>query len=152
MIARKICQIISMVLLATTVAFSASPKRNLIGPSPLVNQLWNNSKAGKVPMWKPSEFHEQEFRYLGQTQSVHPYHLVNFITIWGQSHRATKRLLVFDSKLHFVGMYSHLDPEVKSLQGNILTHASGQADFSIAPPAKIENSVFESAPSICKGH
>lgn len=101
-------------------------------------------------MWKRGEFHEQEFRYLGQTKSAHPYHLVNFVTTWGRSCRATKRLLVFDSQLHFVGMYSHLDPEVKSLNGNQLILESGQVDFSVPPPEKIEDSEFESAASTLK--
>jgi len=152
MIGRKLAQILLMILLVTSVLLAALPKRKLVGPRPLIEQLWRTAKSAKVPMWGPKEFYEQEFRYLGQTQTAQAYHLVNFVTIWGQSHRATKRLLVFDSRFHFLGMYSHLDPGVQSLKGNLLIHESGQADFSAGPPAKIENSVYESASSVLHGY
>jgi hypothetical protein len=149
----RILFVLALATFGSAIASSApTPKRSLIGPRPLVQKLWHSAKSAKVPMWKPSEFTEQEFRYLGQTQSNNPYHLVNFVTIWGQAQRATKRLLVFDSRCRLVGMYSHLDPEVLSLKGNQLILESGQADFSVSPPAKIENSEFESGAAIRKGY
>jgi len=149
---RKCLRLLLVLALATygsvTASYAATPRRSLVGPRPLVQQLWRSAGSAGVPMWKASEFHEQEFRYLGSTQSNNPYHLVNFVTIWGQSRRATKRLLIFDSNRQLVGMYSHLDPEVLSLRGNSLILEHGLADFSVSPPAKIENALFESASSI----
>jgi len=126
--------------------------RKFNGPKPLIQILWKSLKGTKVPIWKRGEFHEQEFNYLGHITTEHTLHLVNFTTIWGQSCRATKRLLVFDSKNRLLGMYSHLESEIKNIQNNRLIHESGQADFTNGPPSKIENATFESAYSIRKGY
>ena len=126
--------------------------RKFIGPRPLVHTLWNNLKGTKVPLWRVREFHEQEFCYLGRTNEESYFQLVNFTTIWGQSSHATKRLLIFDSKNQFFGMYSQLDAQVQKLDGSILIFKSGRADFKNGPPSTIENSTFESAQSILKGY
>ncbi len=121
--------------------------RRFIGPKPLIHSLWKSLKATKVPLWAKGQFHEQEFKYLGITQSAKPVHLVLFSTVWGGSCRATNRLLVFDQSNQFIGMYSHLS-SVKGFENGRLTLESGFADFQSSIPGEIDSSSFESADSV----
>jgi hypothetical protein len=121
--------------------------RRFVGPKPLVKSLWQNLQATKVPLWAKGEFHHQEFKYLGLTQSVKPVQLVLFSTTWGSSCRATNRLLVFDQSNHFIGMYSHLNT-VKGLEKGRLLLEYGPVDFQSGIPGEIDSSSFESAESV----
>jgi len=121
--------------------------RHFVGPHPLVDSFWKNLQGTKVPLWAEGEFHQQEFKYLGLTESSKPVHLVLFSTIWGDSCRATNRLLVFDQNHQFLGMYSHLN-SILRLKSNHLVLESGTADFTSGPPNKIDMSIWESALSV----
>jgi hypothetical protein len=121
--------------------------RRFVGPKSLVQALWQSLQSTKVPLWAKSEFHDQEFKYLGLTQSAKPVHLVLFSTTWGSSCRATNRLLVFDQSNKFIGMYSHLNT-VKGFDQGRLVLESGSADFQSGIPGKIDSSSFESAESV----
>ena len=125
--------------------------RRFVGPKPIVQSLWQNLQATKVPLWAKGEFHDQEFKYLGLTQSANPVHLVLFSTTWGTSCRATNRLLVFNQSNQFIGMYSHLNT-VKGLKQGRLALESGFADFQSGIPRKIDSSSFESAESVRLGY
>jgi len=121
--------------------------RRFVGPKPLIQSLWHNLQTTKVPLWAKGEFHDQEFKYLGSTQSGKSVHLVLFGTTWGSSCRATIRLLVFDHSNQFIGMYSHLN-SVKGFEQGHLALESGFADFQSGIPEKIDSSSFESAESV----
>ncbi|WP_285578116.1 hypothetical protein [Geothrix limicola] len=118
---------------------------------PLVQSLWQNLQATKVPLWAKGEFHDQEFKYLGSTQSSKSVHLVLFTTTWGSSCRTTNRLLVFDQSNQFIGMYSHLNT-VKGFEQGRLALESGFAEFQSGIPGKIDSSSFESAESVRLGY
>jgi hypothetical protein len=125
--------------------------RRFVGPKPLLQSLWQNLQATKVPLWAKGDFHSQDFRYLGLTQSAKPIHLVLFSTTWGSSCRATNRLLVFDQSNQFIGMYSHLNT-VKGFERGRLVLESGSADFQSGIPGEIDSSGFESAESVRLGY
>jgi hypothetical protein len=125
--------------------------RRFVGPKPLIQSLWQNLQATRVPLWAKGEFHDQEFKYLGLTQSTKPVQLVLFTTTWGSSCRATNRLLVFDQSNRFLGMYSQLNTVKGFEQGRLLLE-SGSADFQSGIPGVIDSSGFESAESVKLGY
>ena len=125
--------------------------QRFVGPKSLVRSLWQNLQTTKVPLWAKGEFHDQEFKYLGLTQSAKPIQLVLFTTTWGSSCRTTNRILVFDQSDQFVGMYSHLNT-VKGFEHGRLVLESGFADFQSSIPGVIDSSRFETAESIRLGY
>ena len=86
------------------------------------------------------EFDEELFAYVGCVSiAEHCWHVVYLSTTWGQSCRATHRLLVFQEDRAYLGQYSHFSLEPIGVEGNAVIFGDGSTiSFGESgPPAKV---------------
>ena len=100
---------------------------------------------GDEPSWSQG-FHQETFVYLGRLKSG--YEVAHMVTLWGQSCRATNRLLLFSQGL-YKGNFGGI-ADVPEVRGNMLVYefdeAMGRAiNFEYGIPEEIYlNGVFYS--------
>jgi hypothetical protein len=120
--------------------------RSFNGPTETVQSFWRELKRSGVPTWGKGSFHRQEFNYIGLIKSNQPLHVVWFYTEWGQSCRATNRLLLFSKNGKFIGSYSGVGEPSKIVNGNTLQFLQIEpVSFSSGPPLWLDSNKFETA-------
>ena len=109
------------------------------------------SIKGDEPSWS-QDFHKETFVYLGRLNSG--YEVAHLVTLWGQSCRATNRLLLF-LKGHYMGNFAGIT-EIPEVQGNRLVYTFDEAirqviDFEFGIPEEVYLNaalyVFDRSPS-----
>lgn len=128
-------------------------KRILQGPEKLLSQLHKKAeKASDPPFFPQGKFDEEEFKYVGKIKLSEKdrYELVLLTTTWGESCRATRRLLVFNSDGVYLGNYGSLPEEPSKLTGSKVQFPFDESDgnvidFSGAKPqseVRLDGEVF----------
>jgi len=121
--------------------------RKQFGPYPLSEQL-HREFAGKVDYAVGSDgtFESEVFTYLGAIQlGTRQWHVAYLELVSGISCRGTRRLLVFDDGLHYVGQYSHFNETPIRIAGSAVVfrnEVDGRKDVLVdfgtsGPPTSI---------------
>ena len=108
---------------------SATDRRELIGPGPLTEKLHVEATSQNL-LFNNGEFHDERFSYIGAVRTVGgaAWHVALVVTTWGQSCRATSRLLIFDRDLHFKGQYSHFQVRRFRVEGASILIADAEQE------------------------
>ncbi len=99
---------------------SNQSRQILKGPKKLLSQLHKKAeKASNPPFFSNGKFDEEEFKYVGKINlsAKDRFELVLLTTTWGESCRATRRLLVFSADGAYLGNYGSLPEEPSKLIG-----------------------------------
>ena len=108
--------------------------------------------------WNTNGNTETHLKYLGEVRTVNGtvFKLMNSIWVWGLSHRATNRILVFNNKNQFVGNYyvTTTDDLPDKLENNklIFTNSNKQTcDIKLITEIDFSNGLPKSFFIKCKG-
>ena len=143
----KLIQAVILSSVVTGVASAAAPTcdpgRGVVttrGPEPLTTQLRNVAAARDDLLFRQGQFDEELFVYVGCVAVGELcWHVVYLSTTWGQSCRATHRLLVYQEDLAYVGQYSNFSLEPVGIEGSAVIFGDGsRISFGESgPPAKV---------------
>lgn len=140
---------------------SNQSRRISIGPEKILSQLHKNAETSLNPPFFPlGQFHEEEFKHVGKIKvsGKTTFELVLLTTTWGESCRATRRLLVFGADGAYIGNYGSLPDEPSKLTGTKVQfpfdeETGSTIDFGgVKPPPEVrldgEILNFEAAESV----
>lgn len=106
--------------------------RKVTGNEPLASKLYEATKAIPYGSWEDGSFGMETFEYLGSVSINRNAVYVTYLhTTWGPTycHRATKRLIFFNSAFKEVGQYYGV--QKPRLQGNNLVFPEGEIGASM---------------------
>ena len=134
-------------------------KRVVVGPKPTANLLYTAIRNVDEGAWKDG-FDIETFTYVGNvlTKSGTTYKIGFLETVWGESCRATNRLLIFDAQNKYLGQYYGIDTDPTKIQirKGVLSFPfeskdGNKLDLDEGPPAKAwldgDNPEWSAAPA-----
>jgi hypothetical protein len=115
------------------------------GEAAVAHELREVAAAEKGLLFAQNTFADEVFDYLGcVTVADRCWHVVYLSTVWGQSCRATHRLLVFDPSRQFLGQYAGFEALPARIEADSVIFLSqgmaegGRITFTSAgPPAEV---------------